>query len=175
MAPYTGGAAMAALSMGACTPAVAADAVIEDHQWNTYHSMGCMMLRECKDGTKSIKSWRDLGTEYKRWSYELDRIFSSMDKAGIEAYVADEKYFVDKTRGLYNVNGNNFFLNTKYLNNPQMIVSVIRHEGWHAVQDCMAGTLDNRLTAVVWHDDKVPDWVKRGAAITYEASPIAIP
>ena len=87
--------------MGACTPAIAADAVIEDHQWNTYHSMGCMMLRECKDGTKSIKSWRDLGPEYERWSYELDKIFSSMDKAGIEAYVADEKYFVDKTRGLY--------------------------------------------------------------------------
>ena len=118
---------------------------------------------------------RDLGPEYKRWSSELNKIFRSMKKAGIEAYVADEKYFVDKTRGLYNVNGNNFFLNAKYLDDPGTVVTVIRHEGWHAVQDCMAGTLDNTLTAVVWHDDKVPDWVKRGAAITYETSPIAIP
>ena len=66
-------------------------------------------------------------------------------------------------------------MNAKYLDDPGTVVTVIRHEGWHAVQDCMAGTLDNTLTAVVWHDDKVPDWVKRGAAITYETSPIAIP
>ena len=166
---------VAALSLSACPPIVAADAVIEDHQWNTYHSMGCMMLRECKDGTRSIRGWRDLGPEYKRWSSELNKIFRSMKKAGIDAYIAEDKYFVDRTRGLYNVNGNNFFLNAKYLDDPGTVVSVIRHEGWHAVQDCMAGTLDNTLTAVVWHDDKVPDWVKRGASITYETSPIAIP
>ena len=39
----------------------------------------------------------------------------------------------------------------------------------------MAGTIDNTLTAVVWHDGKVPDWIVRGAEITYETSPKAIP
>ena len=149
------------------------DPVIEE--WNTYHSMGCMMLKECKDGVTPILSWIDLGEQYRPWKDELDKIFSSMNQIGIEAYVADGKYFVSSTRGVYDVKQNNFFLNKEYLSNPAQLVSVIRHEGWHAVQDCMAGTIDNTLTAVVWHDGKVPDWIVRGAEITYETSPKAIP
>ncbi len=162
----------AALSLSACTPAVADPEIKE---WNTYNSMGCMMLRECKEGTEPILSWVDLGTQYKPWADELNNIFSAMGHAGIGAYVADDKYFVTNTRGLYDVQRNNFFLNTKYLDDPQRMVSVIRHEAWHAVQDCMAGTLDNTFTAVVWPDGKIPDWVNRGAKITYETNPKAIP
>ena len=163
---------VAALSLSACTPAVA-----DPHipKWNTLNSMGCMMLRECKEGTELILSWVDLGKQFEPWKDELEKIFSAMGQAKIGAYIADDKYFVKDTRGLYDVRENNFFLNKKYLNDPQRIVSVIRHEGWHAVQDCMAGTLGNTFTAVVWPDGKVPDWVRRGAEITYETSPGAIP
>ena len=163
---------LAALSLGACTPAVADPEIKE---WNTYNSMGCMMLRECKEGTEPIRSWVDLGEQFEPWKDELTKIFDSMNQAKIGAYIADEKYFVKDTRGLYDVRENNFFLNRKYLDDPQRMAAVIRHEGWHAVQDCMAGTLGNTLTAVVWPDGKVPDWVKQGAEITYESSPKAIP
>ena len=163
---------VAALSLGACTPAVA-----DPHipKWNTYNSMGCMMLRECKEGTEPILSWADLGKQFKPWGDELGRIFSAMNQAGIDVYIAHEKYFVDKTRGLYNVKGNNLFINEKYLDDPRQLVSVIRHEGWHAAQDCMAGSLNNTFTAIVWPDNKVPAWVNRGAELTYEMSPKAIP
>ena len=162
----------AALSLSACTPAVADPEIKE---WNTYNSMGCMMLRECKEGTEPIRSWVDLGEQFEPWKDELTKIFDSMNQAKIGAYIADDKYFVKNTRGLYDVRENNFFLNRKYLDDPQRMAAVIRHEGWHAAQDCMAGTLGNTLTAVVWPDGKVPDWVKRGAEITYETSPKAIP
>ena len=164
---------IAALSLGAVNPAVAADPPIPE--WNTYNSMGCMMLRECKDGIEPILSWVDLGKQFEPWEDELTKIFDSMNQVKIGAYIADEKYFVKDTRGLYDVSRNNFFLNRKYLDDPQRMAAVIRHEGWHAVQDCMAGTLDNTLTAVVWPDGKVPDWIIRGAQMTYEASPKAIP
>ena len=64
---------VAALSLGACTPAVA-----DPHipKWNTYNSMGCMMLRECKEGTEPIRSWVDLGEQFEviveEGSFSLD-------------------------------------------------------------------------------------------------------
>ena len=39
----------------------------------------------------------------------------------------------------------------------------------------MAGSLNNTFTAIVWPDNKVPAWVNRGAELTYEMSPKAIP
>ena len=35
-------------------------------------------------------------------------------------------------------------------------MSVTRHEGWHAAQDCMAGTIDNSLIAIIKPEDEVP-------------------
>ena len=35
-------------------------------------------------------------------------------------------------------------------------MSVTRHEGWHAAQDCMAGTIDNSLIALILPEEKVP-------------------
>jgi len=32
----------------------------------------------------------------------------------------------------------------------------MRHEGWHAAQDCMAGTIDNSLIAIIMPEDEVP-------------------
>ena len=116
--------------------------------WKTHDSMGCMMLEECTDEVRQIKSWRDLGPEYGEFSQELDSIFASMDKLGIKFFLADDKYFIGLTRGLYSVDSNNFFANKKYVTKPSRMLQVIRHEGWHAVQDCMAGTLDNTFTAI---------------------------
>ena len=143
--------------------------------WNTNNSMGCMMLRHCRDGTKLITSWKDLGEGYDEYVNEIDRIFSSMNKLGIETYIAVGKYFPPEVRGVYNVKTNGLFINEQYLDDPVEVVKVIRHEGWHAVQDCMAGTLDNNMTAIVWEDKKVPLWIKHGAHQMYAETPQAIP
>ena len=35
-------------------------------------------------------------------------------------------------------------------------MSVVRHEGWHAAQDCMAGTIENSMIAIIKPEDEVP-------------------
>jgi hypothetical protein len=161
------------LALGA-TPALS-ETLIKDDQWKTAHSMGCMMLRECKKDTETLTYWTQLGDQFEEYNEELSRIFGSMGKLGIGAYIADDKYFMPRTRGIYDVKRNNFFINKAYLEDPRQTMGVLRHELWHAVQDCMAGTLDNTFTAVVWQDGKVPDWVRSGAENTYYMSPMAIP
>jgi len=37
---------------------------------------------------------------------------------------------------------------------PHVLMSVMRHEGWHAAQDCMAGTIDNSLIAIIKPEEK---------------------
>ena len=44
---------------------------------------------------------------------------------------------------------------------------VLRHEGWHAAQDCMAGTIDNTFIAVIHNPDVVPERWKLSAQARY--------
>ena len=39
---------------------------------------------------------------------------------------------------------------------PGTLMMVMRHEGWHAAQDCMAGTIGNSLIAIIKPEDEVP-------------------
>jgi len=151
-------------SAAIATPVFAQDKV---KTWRSFDSVGCMMLRECTDGVRQIKSWEDLGPEYEIAAAELDEIIQAMDKVGAAVYMADEKYFALRMRGVYDVRGNNMFLNEFYIDQPTKIIQVIRHEGWHAAQDCMAGTLDNTFTALIHPEKSVPDWIRRGAERTY--------
>ena len=146
------------------TPALAQDKV---KAWRSFDSVGCMMLKECTEGVKRLRTWADLGAEYKIAAAELDEIIQAMDKVGAAVYLADEKYFALRMRGVYDVRGNNIFLNEFYIDQPTKIIQVIRHEGWHAAQDCMAGTLDNTFTALIHPEKAVPDWIRRGAEHTY--------
>ena len=39
---------------------------------------------------------------------------------------------------------------------PVLVMSVMRHEGWHAAQDCMAGTIKNNFIAIIKNEEDVP-------------------
>ena len=43
----------------------------------------------------------------------------------------------------------------------------MRHEGWHAVQDCMAGSINNSLIAIVFPESIVPEYMQRMTEDTY--------
>ena len=58
---------------------------------------------------------------------------------------------------------------------PHVLMSVMRHEGWHAAQDCMAGTIDNSLIAIIHHEDDVPAMWQEMARRAYVLQPSAIP
>ena len=146
------------------SPVLAEDKV---KTWRSLDSLGCMMLRECKEDVVELTTWSELGPEYGIAAEELDAIIAALKKVGASIYLADERYFAFRMRGVYDVRFNNIFLNKFYLDQPTKMIQVIRHEGWHTAQDCMAGTLENTFTALIFPEEDVPDWIRRGAERTY--------
>ena len=129
--------------------------------FKTYDSMGCMLLRECTDGVYEIKSSSDLrtfypDTDFSRISVEFDRIVKSLNTVGVDVFLADEKWFPVGHRGVYHTVSNSFFLNRAHMHRPHVLMSVTRHEGWHAAQDCMAGSIENSMIAIIKPEEEVP-------------------
>ena len=130
--------------------------------YNTMDSMGCMLLRECTDGVKQVFSLLDVSSEYPNTddfypvSDEFNRMLVALGQVGVNVFLADGKYFPIGHRGVYHTVSNNFFLNRTYMHRPNVLMSVMRHEGWHAAQDCMAGTIENSLIAIIKPEEEVP-------------------
>jgi hypothetical protein len=167
--------------MAACLAAPVMADPIEDKDYFTMHSMGCMLLQECTDDVHQVFSLLDISSQYDNTeaftpvSNEFNNMLVALDQVGVNVYLADEKYFPVGHRGVYHTVSNNFFLNRSFMSRPSVLMSVMRHEGWHAAQDCMAGTIDNSLIAIIKPEDEVPmiwqEMVKR----TYILQPSAIP
>ena len=129
--------------------------------WNTMDAMGCMLLKECTDGVDRINSSIDLMKAYPNANWdpvrdEFDYIMIAFKNIGVNVYLADEKYFPHSHRGVYHTVSNHFYLNKAYMYRPHILMSVVRHEGWHAAQDCMAGTINNSMIAIIKPEEDVP-------------------
>ena len=168
-------AAIAAACLSA--PVLADDSKITKG-YNTNDSMGCMLLRECTDGVKQVTNLLDISSQYPNTTSftpiatEFNIMLTSLSRVGVKVFLAPEKYFPSGHRGVYHTVGNNFFLNKKYMGKPGVLMSVMRHEGWHAAQDCMAGTIDNSLIAIIMPEDKVPPLWRHMAERTYPKSAV---
>ena len=53
-------------------------------------------------------------------------------------------------------------------------MAVMRHEGWHAAQDCMAGTIDNSFIAIIKPQEEVPKMYQAIVKSAYMMQPKAI-
>ena len=148
------------LLLVAPTAAIAEEKITKGY--NTMDAMGCMLLRECTDGVKEVFSMLDISSEYdnpKRYTFislEFNNMLMSLNQIGVKVFLADDKYFPSGHRGVYHTVSNNFFLNKKWMDNPDVLMSVMRHEGWHAAQDCMAGTIKNSMIAIIMPEEDVP-------------------
>jgi len=58
------------------------------------------------------------------------------------------------------------------MNDPSVLMQVMRHEGWHAAQDCMAGTIDNSFIAIIKPEEEVPMLWRVMAERTYPESAV---
>ena len=149
------------LASAALTTPVFADP-LKDSEYFTMHSMGCMLLQECTDDVKQVYNILDISSQYSNTdsfysvATEFNNMLSSLNIIGVKVFLADQKYFPVSHRGVYHTVGNNFFLNKAFMGRPSVLMSVMRHEGWHAAQDCMAGTIDNSLIAIIKPEDEVP-------------------
>jgi len=154
---------------------VLADPITKD-DWYTNHSMGCMLLRECTDGVKQITSLLDISSEYSNTTdfnsiaTEFNSMLTSLSRVGVKVFLAEEHYFPVGHRGVYHTVGNNFFLNKRHMSRPGTLMSVMRHEGWHAAQDCMAGTINNSMIALIRPEEDVPKLWQEMVERTYPQS-----
>ena len=148
---------LVAASMSA--PALADSKITKGY--NTMDAMGCMLLRECTNGVEQVFSVGDIADKYPDSDFsvvtdEFHRMLVALDQVGVKVFLADEKYFPVGHRGVYHTVGNNFFLNESHMHRPGVLMSVMRHEGWHAAQDCMAGTIENSMIAIIKPEEEVP-------------------
>lgn len=146
----------------------------------TYDAMGCMKLRECTDEVYPLLSVDVLKEQYPSMSFseveeEADRLLTALNDAGINVYLASAKYFPRSHRGSYYTDTNTFFLNANHMWDEHVFLQVLRHEAWHAAQDCMAGSLDNSMIAVIHLPETVPQKWKLDASVRYASYPAAIP
>jgi len=167
-------AILIALSIGTSDVAMANESKIKGY--NTYDAMGCMILRECTDDVKEVFSMLDISSNYKNIesftpvTAEFNNMLSSLSDVGVKVFLADEKYFPPGHRGVYHTVTNTFYLNDSYMFDPATLMSVMRHEGWHAAQDCMAGTIDNSMIALIMPEDNVPMLWREMVERTYPES-----
>jgi len=146
--------------------------------YNTMDSMGCMILRECTDGVEEVFSLLDVSSQYSNTesfthvSVEFNNMLVSLNQVGVKVFLADQKYFPVGHRGVYHTVSNNFFLNKAYMGRPSTLMTVMRHEGWHAAQDCMAGSIKNSLIAIIKPEEDVPKVWREMVEKTYPSSAV---
>jgi hypothetical protein len=165
-------ALMTAVTLSASAPVMAEPV----EEYYTMDSMGCMLLQECTDDVQEVFSLLDISSQYDNTeaftpvAQEFNIMLMSLNQVGVKVYLADEKYFPVGHRGVYHTVSNNFFLNKTFMGRPNILMSVMRHEGWHAAQDCMAGTIDNSLIAIIMPEDSVPPIWREMVEKTYPKS-----
>jgi len=172
---------MSLLAAAAMSAPVLADPIKEE-EYFTPHSMGCMLLQECTDHVKELKTVSDLNkddylvdVDYDIIADEFNSLLRSLNTVGAKVFLADERYFPVGHRGVYHTVSNNFFLNVAHMKRPGTVMSVMRHEGWHAAQDCMAGTIDNNFIAIIKNEEEVPGMYEAIVKSSYKSQPSAIP
>ena len=151
---------------------------LKDNEYFTMHSMGCMMLQECTEDVKEVFSMLDISKEYDNWedftnvTTEFHNMLILLNQMGVKVYLADQKYFPIGHRGVYHTVSNNFYLNKAFMHRPHTLMTVMRHEGWHAAQDCMAGTIDNSFIAIILPEESVPPVWRDMVENTYPESAV---
>ncbi len=148
--------------------------------WFTYDAMGCMLLQECKEDIKRVSKISEIQKIFPNYDWgfvgqEFEEMVEALEKVGSHVYIASAKYFPRGHRGVYHTISNHFYMNEAYVSRPHIFMAVLRHEGWHAAQDCMAGTINNNKIAIIHNEEDVPqlyqDIVKNAYALTPQAIP----
>ena len=146
--------------------------------YNSMDAMGCMLVRDCKKDVEEVHSLLDISSQYPNTAeftssaYEFNTMLMTLKRMGVKVFLADQRYFPIMHRGVYHTVSNNIYLNRRYMGEPHVLMQLMRHEGWHAAQDCMAGTIKNSMIAIIKPEDEVPMIWRVMAERTYPASAV---
>ncbi len=167
---------LTAISLGAAHTALLYHSDAAD-EFYSMDAMGCMLLRECTKDVQELTSIQDLKDYYPDSDFsaidsEFDSMLRTLNKIGVKVFLGAERYFPAGHRGVYHTVSNNFFLNERFMHRQSVLMSVMRHEGWHAAQDCMAGSIKNNLIAIIKPEEDVPMIWREMAERTYPAEAV---
>ena len=146
--------------------------------YNSMDSMGCMLVRDCKEDVEEVHSLLDISSQYPNTAeftssaHEFNRMLMTLNRMGVKVFLADQRYFPIMHRGVYHTVTNNIYLNRRYMDEPNILMQLMRHEGWHAAQDCMAGTIKNSMIAIIKPEEEVPMIWRVRAERTYPANAV---
>lgn len=139
-------------------------------KYHSYESLGCVILLECTTGVERATVNYNYGVLQSEHLNEIKEIITALDNLNVEVYIADEKYFPFNTNGIYKPKYNRFIIRRDLLENRIEFISTLRHEGWHVVQDAMAGGVDNPFIAQVHQDNEIPDVIRMRTSLVYGAA-----
>ena len=146
--------------------------------YNSMDAMGCMLVRDCKEDVEEVHSLLDISSQYPNTAeftssaHEFNRMLMTLNRMGVKVFLADQRYFPIMHRGVYHTVTNNIYLNRRYMGEPNILMQLMRHEGWHAAQDCMAGTIKNSMIAIIKPEEEVPMIWRVMAERTYPANAV---
>ena len=146
--------------------------------YNSMDAMGCMLVRDCKEDVEEVHSLLDISSQYPNTAeftssaYEFNTMLMTLNRMGVKVFLADQRYFPIMHRGVYHTVTNNIYLNRRYMGEPNILMQLMRHEGWHAAQDCMAGTIKNSMIAIIKPEEEVPMIWRVMAERTYPANAV---
>ena len=134
-------------------------------------AMGCMILLECTEGVEQLTPQSKLleDKSFDAFREEIKAILAGLEKVNVPVYVGPSRYFTPRTVGLYKPEYNRFFVNESLIQDPREFLGTMRHEGWHAVQDCMGGGIKTSFMAQVHQDSEIPAWVMKNTKLAYES------
>jgi len=141
----------------------------------TPSAMGCMILLECTEGVEQLTVESEIfkSSDFDLFRDEIKAILVGLDASKVPVYLAPRRYWIPGTIGLYKPDANRLYINDYLLKDPREFLGTLRHEGWHAVQDCMAGGISTPFMAQVHQDKEIPDWVVKQTTRTYTAAGMA--
>ena len=143
------------------------------------YSIDCMASEKCIDGVKQIKSISDISNSFPNVDYsmitaEVNVMLDILKRIKVKVFLADQKYFPVRYRGIYSTKRNNFYINKRYANNPRSILFTMRHEGWHVAQDCKAG-INNKRLEIILNEKYIPQIYRDYVEKVYTGEPDHIP
>ena len=137
---------------------------------HTHNALGCAILLECKNGVEKVTVDYKFGDKQTEHLEEIKRIVKALNDLNVEFYIADEFYFPHNTNGIYKPKYNRLLIRKDLLQDSKEFINTLRHEGWHVVQDAMAGGVENAFIAQVHHDKEIPETLKLRTQLVYGAA-----
>ena len=127
---------------------ISAHQKIDDDVFYTREAMQCMKLGQCNEGIYRVRS--------ENYSGETKEILEHLEDLEVKVYRAIPQYFMNEYRGLYYSDNNKIFINIGFIKDQLSFLTILRHEGWHVAQDCMAGSIVNSDIMSILSHDKIP-------------------